>query len=312
MVKFIVDRLILMLFVMLGASVLVFMLIHLVPGDPVRASLGIMVTEELIAEMTEKLGLNQPLHVQYFSWLGGVLRGDFGVSMQTLNPVSDRLAVAFPISLELVLLTTLTALVVGVPLGILVTIFRKLDFAFITLSIVGLSMPQFWVAILLIIFFSVDLKWLPVGSFVFLHQGLGPHLIYMIMPVLALALPMISVTMRITRTSLVEVSGMDYIRTMEAIGLSRLRITLTHAFKNALIPIVTITGLQFGYLLGGAVIIESIFGVPGLGRMILESASLKDYPTIQAVTMILTLWFVVVNFATDVLYAYLDPRIKYD
>ncbi len=312
MLKFLLDRLILTAFVALGASLLVFLLIHIVPGDPVRASLGIMATPELTERVTQQLGLDQPLHVQYVGWLGGVLRGDFGISIQTRNPVSDRLRVALPVSLELVALASLVSVLVAVPLGVLITVFRRLDFGFILFSIVGLSMPQFWVGILLIILFSVELRWLPIGTYVFPSEGWGAHLLYMVMPVLALALPMTSVTMRITRTSMLEVIKKPYIRTMRALGLGHIRVIFTHAFKNALIPIVTIVGLQFGYLLGGAIIIESIFALPGLGQLILESAVVKDYPVVQAVTLILTLWFVLINFVTDVLYAYLDPRIKYD
>lgn len=312
MVKFFVDRLILTIFVAFGASLLVFALIHLVPGDPVKAALGIMSTPELVAEIREDLGLNQPLYVQYFTWLRKIFQGDFGISIQNRIPVNQRLAIAFPVSFELVTFGIILSVLIAVPLGVLVVVFKKLDFLFVLFSIIGISMPQFWAAILLIIFFSIQLKLLSFGAFVFLFEDPVKHLLYMIMPVIALALPMISVTMRITRTSMLEVIQKPYIRTMKAIGLGEARVIFTHAFKNALIPIVTVTGLQFGYLLGGAIIIESIFGLPGLGLLILDSAAVKDYPTIQAVTLILTLWFVLINFVTDLLYAYLDPRIKYD
>jgi len=312
MVKFFIDRLVLTVFVAFGASLLVFSLLHLVPGDPVQAALGIMSTPELIAGVREDLGLNEPLYVQYFTWLGKIFQGDFGISIQNRIPVSRRLMIAFPVSFELVTFGTIVSILVAVPLGVFVVVFRKLDFLFVLFSIVGISMPQFWVAILLIIFFSIQLKVLSFGAFVFFFEDPIKHLLYMIMPVMALSLPMISVTMRITRTSMLEVIQKPYIRTMKAIGLSEARVIFTHAFKNALIPIVTVTGLQFGYLLGGAILIESIFGLPGLGLLILDSSVVKDYPTVQAVTMILTLWFVLINFFTDLLYAYLDPRIKYD
>lgn len=312
MLKFLVDRLLMMVFVMLGASILIFLLIHFVPGDPVRGALGVMVSEDLILEMRTKLGLDQPMHVQYFSWLGKVFQGDLGTSFQTLDPVTARLGVAFPVSLELVTIALIFSLIISIPLGILVTIYRKGDFAFIFTSIVGLSMPQFWVGILLIILFANELRWIEFGGFVFVWEDPVRHFKGMILPVLTLALPMIAVTMRITRTSMLEVIQKDYIRTMKAVGLGEKRIIFTHVFKNALIPIVTIVGLQFGYLLGGAVIIEQIFGLPGLGKLILQSASAKDYPMIQAVTLVITFWFVFINFMTDVVYAYLDPRIKYD
>lgn len=312
MVKFFVDRLLLTIFVAFGASLLIFTLIHLVPGDPVKAALGVMSTPELVEVIREELGLNEPLYIQYFTWLGKIFQGDFGISIRNRFPVSRQLAVAFPVSLELVTLGVIVSVIVAIPLGILVVLFRKLDFIFVLFSIIGISMPQFWVAILLIIFFSIQLKLLSFGAFVFLFEDPVRHLLYMIMPVIALSLPMISVTMRITRTSMLEIIQKPYIRTMKAIGLSEARVIFTHAFKNALIPIVTVTGLQFGYLLGGAILIESIFGLPGLGLLILDSSVVKDYPVVQAVTMILTLWFVLINFMTDLLYAYLDPRIKYD
>ncbi len=310
--KFLVDRLVLMVFVLFGASLLIFLLIHLVPGDPVRGALGIMVSDELIVEMRQRLGLDEPLHVQYLSWLGGVFRGDFGTSFQTLDPVAARLGIAFPVSLELVSLAVALSLLVAIPLGILVTIYRRFYFSFIFSSLVCLSMPQFWVAILLIMWVANALNLVDVSGFVFLWEDPVRHLQGMLLPVLTLALPMVAVTMRITRTSMLEVLQKDYIRTMKSLGLGERRVIFTHVLNNAIIPIVTITGLQFGYLLGGAVIIEQIFGLPGLGKLILQSASAKDYPTIQAVTLVITLWFVFINFATDVLYAYLDPRIKYD
>jgi len=312
MLKFLVDRLLMMIFVMLGASILIFLLIHFVPGDPVRGSLGVMVSEELIADMRAQLGLDDPLYIQYFNWIGKLFQGDLGISFQTLSPVTDRLVIAFPVSLELVSLALVFSLILAVPAGILVTIYRKFDFVFIFTSIIGLSMPQFWVAILLIIFFASQLRWIEFGGFVFAWEDPLRHFKGMILPVFTLALPMVAVTMRITRTSMLEVIQKDYIRTMKAVGLPEKRIIFTHVLKNALIPIVTIVGLQFGYLLGGAVIIEQIFGLPGLGKLILQSASAKDYPMIQAVTLVITFWFVLINFLTDWMYAYLDPRIKYD
>jgi len=310
--KFLVDRLLLMVFVLFGASLMIFMLIHMVPGDPVRGSLGIMVSEELIEEMRHKLGLENPLHTQYLTWLSNVFQGDFGTSFQTLDPVVDRLKVSFPVSLELVTLALALALLVAIPLGILVTIFRKLDFVFIFASIVGLSMPQFWVAILLIMWLANSLNLVDVSGYVFVWEDPLAHFEGLLLPTLTLALPMMAVTMRITRTSMLEVIQRDFIRTIKSLGLNENRIIFTHVFKNAIIPIVTVTGLQFGYLLSGAVIIEQIFGLPGLGKLIYTSASAKDYPTIQAVTLVITFWFVLINFAVDVLYAYLDPRIKYD
>jgi len=184
--KFLVDRLMMMVFVLFGASILIFMLIHFVPGDPVRGALGVMVSNELIEEMRTKLGLEEPLHIQYFSWLGKIFQGDLGISFQTLDPVTDRLGVAFPVSLELVTIALIFALILSVPAGILVTIYRKFDFAFIFSSLVGLSMPQFWVAILLIIWFTNELRWIEFGGFVFAWEDPARHFKGMILPVLTL------------------------------------------------------------------------------------------------------------------------------
>lgn len=311
--RYILRRLLSMAPVLFLVSLIVFSLIHLTPGDPVLTMLGEEATPETIAAMRAKLGLDRPLPVQYLSWMGRVLQGDLGRSIRTNQPVSEAIAQRLPVTIELALLSTLVALAIGIPVGILSAVRRNspLDTGSTTIALLGVALPNFFLAILLIFLFSVKLRWLPPIGYVPLVDDLGANLKRMIMPSLTLGTAVAAVVMRQTRSALLEVLDQDYVRTARAKGLNEARTVRSHALKNALIPVVTVVGLQIGGLLGGAIITETIFSMPGIGRMLIDSIFQRDFPLVQGVVLFTALAFLVTNLLVDLIYAFLDPRIRY-
>jgi ABC-type dipeptide/oligopeptide/nickel transport system permease component len=302
--RFLVRRLVLAIPVLLGVATLVFSLIHLIPGDPAQAMLGDAASPESVIELRTRLGLNRPLHVQYAAFLMGVARGDLGESLRTNERVSSAIAARLPATVELALAAMFVAIVIAIPTGIVAAVWSGtgVDHAATTLALVGLSMPTFWLGPLLGLVFSVELGWLPVSG-----RGTVAHLV---LPAITLGSPLAAVLARMTRASLMDELGETYVTAARARGLSEARIVLRHAFRNSLIPIVTVLGLQVGGVLTGAVITETIFAWPGVGRLLIQSIGFRDYPLVQGCILLIAVTYVSVNLLTDMAYAFLDPRIR--
>jgi ABC-type dipeptide/oligopeptide/nickel transport system permease component len=304
--RFLLRRLVLTVPVLFGVATLVFALVHLVPGDPAQAMLGDSASPEEVASLRTRLGLDRPLHVQYGTFLRGAVRGDLGTSLRTNQTVAAAIAERMPATVELAVAAIGLAVLIAVPLGILAAARAgtSLDRAATTLALIGISVPNFWLGPLLAIVFSVGLGWLPVSG-----RGTAAHLV---LPALTLAAPLGAVLARMTRASVVEELREPYVLAARSRGVSRTRAVLRHALPNSLIPIVTVLGLQFGALLTGAVITETIFAWPGVGRLLIQSITFRDYPLVQGCVLLIAATYVSMNLVTDLIYGVLDPRIRYD
>jgi len=320
--------------VLLGVSILVFSFIHLIPGDPALTMLGERATPEKVAEVRARLGLDRPIWQQYVLYVGHALRGDLGVSIVRGDPVAGDLLRRFPATVELAVAAIVVAIALGIPIGVASAVYRNslLDSLARLGALTGVSMPIFWLGLVLAWFFGVQLRILPTGfrlasgsafvpwtNFVILDallQGdwtsLADALRHLVLPALALATIPLAVIARMTRASLLEVLSREYIRTAEAKGLSRRAVILRHALRNALLPVLTVVGLQVGRLLAGAILTETIFSWPGIGLWVYESIESRDYAIVQGVSLFIAVIVVGVNLVTDVLYAAVDPRIKYE
>jgi ABC-type dipeptide/oligopeptide/nickel transport system permease component len=298
------QRILLVIPVLFGVSIAAFMMSHLVPGDPVSVMLGEQATAADVARLREELGLNDPIYVQYGRYLSNAVRGDFGTSIRSGQPVLEEIMTRVPSTLVLTLCAVATAAVVGMTLGILAAISKRpgVDAGIMGFAMIGISMPSFWSGILLILLFGLKLGWLPIAG-----QGWKA----LILPTVTLAAPAAAVLARMTRSSILEVLGQDYVRTARAKGLRDRLVVLRHVLRNALVPVITIIGLQFGALLGGAVIVESVFSRPGLGRYTVTAIQQRDFPQIQGIVLFAAAAYVFVNLAVDLLYAVIDPRIRY-
>jgi peptide/nickel transport system permease protein len=301
---------------LVGVSVLVFLLVRLLPGNIVDIIAG---TEGQLSKMQraavlKEFGLDQPLPVQYLRWIGNMLQGNFGWSFRTGQPVAALIGSRLPLTIELAVLAVLSVAFVAIPLGVAASVSRSLRVRTLVqiIGVLGLSMPNFWVAILLIIGASSLFGWLPAIIYVTPWSDPWVNLQQMFLPVLSLSLGLSAVVVRMTRSSMLEVLGQDFIRVARAKGLASGAILLRHTLRNALVPIVTILGLQAGFLLGGVVITEQIFGLPGLGWTLLNGVYQRDYPVVQGTVMVFALTFVLINLLVDLLYTYLDPRIRYE
>jgi peptide/nickel transport system permease protein len=306
MIAFLIRRLLLTIPVLVGVATLVFSLIHLIPGDPVQTMLGDTASPQDVADLRERLGLNRPLPAQYMSFMKGVATGDLGRSLRTNQTVAAAIGERMPATFELALASMVVAVLVAIPLGIVAAVWAgtSVDHAATTLALVGISMPTFWLGPLLAIIFSVSLGWLPVSG-----RGTSAHLV---LPAATLGVPLAAVLARMTRASVLEELGEPYVLAARARGVSRVRAVLKHAFRNSLIPIVTVLGLQFGAVLTGAVITETIFAWPGVGRLLIQSIGARDYPTVQGCVLLIAASYVSMNLLVDVLYGFLDPRIRYE
>jgi len=305
MIRYILRRILFLIPVIVGVAFCVFTLLYFTPGDPARMILGDMATEEAIQNFREAEGLNSPFFVQFGNYIyRAVTKGDIGRSYMTKRPVMNEIMQAFPATLKLSFFAILISIVIGIPCGILSAIkqYSIFDTVIMILAMVGLSMPVFWLGLLMIILFSVHLGWLPSSGFDTFSA--------MILPSLALAAQSISMVTRMTRSSMLEVVNADYIRTARSKGQKESVVILRHALYNALIPVVTLCGLQFGQLLSGAILTESIFAIPGVGRIMVEAIKTRDFPMVQGGVLAIAIVFSVVNLAVDVLYAFIDPRIK--
>ncbi len=309
MTKYIIRRTLVAIPVLLGVTMLAFLLMHFAPGDPVLAMMTTEFDEATYNQLRHDLGLDKPLPVQYVYWLGRVLQGDLGRDLITKRPVTDWLANTMPTTLTLALSSTLIAILVGVPLGIVAAVRRDgiFDSASRVVAVFGVSMPVFWLGMLMIMFFAVKLRLLPAGGTV-AEYGFKA----MVMPATALGLSMAALIMRMTRSSMLEVLGEDYMRTARAKGLREFAVVYRHALKNALIPVTTVVGFQLGNVLSGAVLTEIVFSLPGLGRMMVDAIGRRDYPLVQGGVLAVAVLFVFLNLLVDVIYGLVDPRIRYE
>ncbi len=304
MIRYILKRLWHTVYVIVGISVIAFFFIHL-SGDPVMLMLPSDASMQEIEELRETLGFNDPMWEQYLRFATSAVVGDFGESLYYHVPAMELILERLPASLELALAAMIVALLVAVPLGIISAVKRGsfIDMTSMIFALFGLSMPHFWLGIMMILLFSVTLEWLPTSG-----RGGIEHLI---MPSLALGLSLMAMFARLTRSVMLEVLGQDYIRTARAKGLKQRLVIGKHALKNAMIPLVTVAGMQFGFLIGGTVIIETVFAWPGVGRLVVQAIFNRDYPLVQATVLILAVIFVLVNLFVDLVYVYLDPQISY-
>lgn len=305
MQKYVFRRLLLFIPVILGVVFIVFTLLAITPGDPAKMVLGQGATPETVEAMRHQMGLDQPFLIRFFNYLKDlVLHLDIGISYSTKMPVMDSIRAALPYTVRLALCAVIVGLVFGIPVGIVSAIkqYSAFDTISMILALIGLSMPVFWLGLLLIIFFSVNLHWLPSSGFDTVKE--------MILPSLALGAQSVAIFARMTRSSMLEVVRQDYIRTVRAKGQKELAIIFGHTLRNSLIPIITVVGLQFGTLLGGALLTESVFSIPGIGRLMVDSIKTRDYPMVQGGVLVIALLFSVVNLVVDLIYGFVDPRIR--
>ncbi|MEH6991482.1 ABC transporter permease [Neobacillus drentensis] len=310
--KFLVRRLLLTIPILFLVSILTFSLIHMIPGDPARVILGQEATPEAYESLRAELGLDKPIVVQYVTWVGNVVTGDLGLSITDRVPVTELISQRLPATVELTIGTFVVALLIAFPAGILAAVRRGtvIDYTSTFIALGGMSIPSFWLAMMAIIYFSVELGWLPASGYVPFSENPVQNLMAMILPCLATGLRESAVLMRMLRSSLLEVVNMDFVRTAKAKGLNEVKTILGHVLRNAMIPVVTTSGLMIAGLLGGLVITESIFSIPGFGRLIVESVFKRDYVTVQGAILVSAVLVVFVNLIVDILYAVIDPRIK--
>ncbi len=316
MARYIVRRLISLIPVLLGVSVIVFFLVRLIPGSALQMYLGTQVeaTPEQMEELKRIFGEDKPVPVLYVEWLGRLMHGDFGYSLRTGREVLPDILQRLPLSVELTVLALAISLLIGIPLGIAGAIKRNpvLDVLIRITGLLGLSLPQFWLASLMVIAFSGVKGFIPMGNYVPFTQAPFENLRMMLFPALAIGIGLAAVIMRYMRNSMLEVMQMDYIRTAQAKGLKRKVVILRHALKNAILPVITVAGFNTGYLLGGAIVIEEVFALPGMGRLALYAIYQRDYSLIQGIVLIVATMFVLINLITDLIYATIDPRIRLD
>jgi peptide/nickel transport system permease protein len=312
MLRFIGWRLALAIPTLLIVTLFVFALQKLLPGDPVLTLAGEERDPQVLDYLRAKYRLDDPVPLQYLAWLGGVMRGDLGTSLKTELPVLHLIAQKLPTTIELAILSLAVALLIGIPAGIVAAV-RKgeaLDYAANIVALSGISIPHFWLGVLLILLFAVELQWLPASGFVPITENLGANLQSMILPSIVLGTGLAATLMRHTRSAMLSVLRSDYIRTARAKGLLPPSVILKHAFRNALVPIVTLTTLLFGELIGGAVLTEQVFGIPGFGKLIVDAVFNRDYAVVQGVVLCVAAGFILLNLLADVLYVLINPRLR--
>ena len=312
MLRYVTKRFLSLCVALVVASAVIFTLVEVVPGDPASFMLGINAQEDTLAALREELGLNGSLLSRYLDWVGGMVRGDFGTSYtyrtDVAGMIADRMQVSLPLALYALALSTLIAF----PAGTWAAARRGRvgDVAVMGATQLGVAVPNFWFAMLMVLVFAIKLRWFPAGGFAGWEKGLWPGLKSLTLPAIALALPQAAILTRVMRSALIDALGEDYIRTARAKGLTRGQALRRHALRNALIPVLTIIGMQFSFLLAGAIIIENVFFLPGLGRLVFQSISARDLIVVESVVMLLVFAVIVVNFAVDLAYALVDPRLR--
>ena len=303
--QYLAQRLVASAVTLLGVSVIVFLMVRLLPGDPAQVLAGLLATEEDVARLRVDLGLNQPLHVQYGIFLARLAHGNLGRSARTSQPVMDELRPRLRATLSLAVISAVLAAFAGIAAGALAATrpYSGFDYILSLATLFGVSMPTYWLGLMLIIVFAVHLNWLPAAG----SEGAGS----LILPALTLAAFSVALIARMTRASMLEVLGQEYVRTARAKGVGETLVVARHALRNALVPILTVIGLQFGTLLGGAVLTESVFGWPGMGLLLIESIFSRDYAMVQGIVLVFSSLFILTNLVVDLLYVAIDPRIRY-
>lgn len=298
--------------VLLVVSVVLFLLLNVMPGDAADSMSTMDATAEEVEALRESLGLNDPMYIQYLSWLKNVLKGDFGISFLNGASVTEKIVTRLPVTLELTLLAMLIAVAIALPMGVLSATHRNsaIDAIASFISMIGVAVPHFWLAMMLIIIFSVNLHWLPASGFTPISQGLGKNLIKMIMPAFSVGLGFAATVMRQTRSNMIDVLGTDYISTAKAKGMSKSVVVWKHGVRNALIPVITVIGMQTGRLFGGAIVVETLFGLPGIGTAIVQSIFSRDYQMTMGCVMMVAVIIILINTIVDILYVIIDPRVR--
>ena len=312
MVRYVLLRLVSLAISLVVASVVIFAAIEVIPGDPAAFMLGINAQPDTVAALREQLGLDVPMIQRYFNWIGGLLVGDFGTSYTYRTPVVEMIGERLWISLPLALLALTLSMLIAFPVGILAASRRgsAADVTVMGVTQLGVAVPNFWFAMLMVLVFAINLRWFSAGGFPGWDEGLLSGLKALTLPAISLALPQASILARVMRSALLDTLSEDFMRTARAKGLTRQQALWRHALRNALIPVLTIIGLQFSFLLAGAIIIENVFFLPGLGRLIFQSISQRDLIVVESVVMLLVFAVIVINFAVDVAYAAVDPRLR--
>jgi peptide/nickel transport system permease protein len=317
MLRFVLHRFLLMIPTLLGVAVLVFFLLRLMPGDPVAAMLmgdgGANMPADLIEQERRRLGLDQPMWVQFFKWFWAVLQGDFGVSMWTGKSVLYEIGIRLELSLQVAIMATILAVLLALPLGTLSAIFKDtwIDHSIRVFSIAGLAVPSFWLGMIIILLLLTYFNWIPPLTFTPFLQDPMENLAQLIWPALAVGYRYSAVSTRMMRSSILEVLQEDYIRTARAKGVMERLVVARHAMRNALLPVVTVIGLEFAFLIGGLVVTEQVFNLNGIGKLFVQAVARSDFTMIQALVLLVSVFFVLVNFVIDMMYAFLDPRIRY-
>jgi peptide/nickel transport system permease protein len=312
--RYLAERLIQLLLVLLFLSVIVFTIVRLIPGDPAAVMLGTEATPAAIAQIRREMGLDAPIAIQYLAWLRNVLRGNFGTSWVSKKPALDLILGALPVTLQLVGAAFAVALLIAFPAGLLAALRPRswLDSGATTFALLGISLPSFWLGIMLVLLFALQLRWLPPSGYLPLTQDPLGGLRATALPAFTLGVALAAPLTRFLRSGMLDVLALDYIRTARAKGLAERRVVARHALKNALLSVVTVLGLQLGALLGGSIVIEQVFGWPGIGRLSLAAIQQRDYGVVQGVVLFVAAGFVLVNFLVDLVYLWLDPRIRYE
>ncbi|WP_102226607.1 ABC transporter permease [Acidimangrovimonas sediminis] len=312
MLRYLLSRLISLVLSLIVASLVIFAVLQVVPGDPASFMLGMNASPDTMAALREQLGLNGPAPLRYLHWLAGMLHGDFGLSYTYKTPVAQLIAQRAQVSLPLTIYAMALSTLIAIPAGMVAAARRgrASDLAVMGVTQLGIAVPNFWFAMLLVLIFAIRLHWVSSGGFPGWQAGIWPNLVALTLPAIALALPQASILARVMRSALIEALHQDYLRTARAKGLTQGQAIRRHAFRNALIPVLTILGLQFSFLLAGAIIIENVFYLPGLGRLIFQAITQRDLITVQSVVMLLVAAVIVVNFLTDLAYAAVDPRLR--
>ncbi|ASN06215.1 ABC transporter permease [Virgibacillus necropolis] len=303
MLTFIIKRLLQTIPVILGITLVIFLIMQMVPGDSAQVLAGEGASQETIENLRHSLGLDRPLHVQYFDYIRGLFQGDLGVSAKSHQPVIDEILARLPITIELAFYSTLITIILGMTAGIISAVrpYSLSDMSVTVVALLGISFPSFWLGLILMYIFSVELQWFPVAGW--------ESISHMVLPAFTLGAGGAAIVARMTRSSMLEVVRQDYIRTARAKGIKSYLVIYKHALRNALIPVITVVGLQFGALLGGTVLIESVFAINGLGRLIVESIRMRDIPMVQGAILVASLVFVIVNLFVDILYRFFNRRI---
>ena len=311
--EYVIRRLLLLIPTMIGVTLIVFLMMRFIPGDPVTNMMGEMFSQEDADKLRHELGLDQPLILQYLKWLAFLVRGDWGHSLFTNQAVLTEILYRLPVSLELLLLSTIVSLLIALPAGIIAAVRPNSwqDYTAMMTAMAGVSLPEFFLGVLLFLLFALVLGWLPVAGYIPLTENWLANLRHMVLPMVTLGLPRAALLTRLVRASLLEVLKMEYVTTARAKGLGDGVVILKHALKNALIPTITVVGLQVGFLIGGAIVVETVFAIPGIGSFGIDAIIKRDYPQVQAFVLVGAFVFVMANLIVDLLYVVIDPRIQY-